>query len=85
MKEEIIETIRDTFYLKSNQINNNTPLDEIAQNSMDIVELVAVLSDKYKVAIEPSKMNRIQTVGDIVEYVIQNKGTRTGNSPIESF
>jgi acyl carrier protein len=85
MKEEIIETIRDTFYLKPEQVKDSTPLEEIAQNSMDIVELVAVLSDKYKVAIEPSKMSRIQTVGDIVEYVIQNKGTRTGNTPLESF
>ncbi len=85
MKEEIIETIRNTFYLKPEQIKDTTLLEEIAKDSMDIVELVAVLSDKYKVAIEPSKMNRIKTVGDIVEYVIKNKDTRTGNTPLESF
>ena len=85
MKEEIIETIRNTFYLKPEQIKDATRLEEIAKDSMDIVELVAVLSDKYKVAIEPSKMSHIKTVGDIVEYVIKNQDTRTGNTPIESF
>jgi acyl carrier protein len=85
MKEEVIETIRNTFYLGREQIKDTTPLEEIAKDSMDIVELVAVLGDKYKVVIEPSKMSRIKTVGDIVEYVIKNKGTRTGNKPIESF
>ena len=86
MKEEIIVTIRDIFYLKPEQIKKSTPLEEVAKDSMDIVELVAVLSDKYNVAIEPSKMNSIKTVGDIVEYVIKNKNTRTGNAtPLESF
>jgi acyl carrier protein len=85
MKEEIIETIRNVFYLKPQQIKETTRLEEVARDSMDIVELVAVLSDKYKVAIEPSKMNHIKTIGDIVEYVIKNKDTRTGNRPIESF
>jgi acyl carrier protein len=85
MKEEIIETIRNTFYLKLERVTDTTLFEEIAKDSMDIVELVAVLSDEYKVAIEPSKMNHIKTVGDIVEYVIQNKGTRTGNTPMESF
>ena len=85
MKDEIIETIRTTLYLKPEQISEATLLEKIAKDSMDIVELVAVLSDKYKVSIEPSKMNHIKTVGHIVDYVIQNKGNRGNKSPIESF
>jgi acyl carrier protein len=85
MKKEIIETIRTTFYLKPDQINEQTLLEKIVKDSMDVVELVAVLSDKYKVAIEPSKMNHIKTVGDIVEYVLRNKGNKGSRSSIESF
>ena len=85
MKDEIIETIRTTLYKKPNQVNDSTLLEEIAKDSMDIVELIAVLSDKYKVAIEPSKMNHIKTVGDIVDYVIKNRGSGQNKPPMESF
>jgi acyl carrier protein len=85
MKKEIIETIRTTLYLKPDQINEQTPLEKIAKDSMDIVELVAVLSDKYSVAIEPSKMNHIKTIGDVVEYVLRNKGSKSSRASIESF
>lgn len=85
MKKEVIETIRTTLYLKPDQVKDNTLLEEIAKDSMDIVELVAVLSDKYKVTIEPSKMSQIKTVADIVDYVIQNKGSKDSGLPIESF
>ncbi len=85
MKKEIIETIRTTLYLKPDQINEQTPLEKIAKDSMDIVELIAVLSDKYSVAIEPSKMNHIKTIEDIVKYVLDNKGDKTSRPPIETF
>lgn len=85
MKKEIIETIQTTLYLKPDQINEQTPLEKIAKDSMDIVELVAVLSDKYSVAIEPSKMNHIKTIGDVVEFVLRNKRSKSSRPPIESF
>ncbi len=85
MKDEIIEIIRATLYKEPNQVNDSTLLEDIAKDSMDIVELIAVLSDEYKVSIEPSKMNHIKTVGDIVDYVIQNKGSSKRKLPIESF
>ncbi|MEX0909833.1 MAG: acyl carrier protein [Candidatus Paceibacterota bacterium] len=85
MKEEIIETVRTTLYLKPDQVSEDTLLEKIAKDSMDIVELIAVLSDKYKVSIEPSKMNHIKTVGDIVDYIIHNEGSSSNKSPIESF
>ena len=85
MKKEIIETIRTTLYLKPDQINEQTPLEKIAKDSMDIVELIAVLSDKYSVAIEPSKMNHIKTIGDVVKYVLKNKSNKSSRPPIETF
>jgi|GEM_PF-1769279 len=85
MKEEIKELIRATLYLKPDQVTDGTLLKEIARDSMDIVELVAVLTETYKIAFEPKKMNNVHTVGDIVEYVIQNKGSGSGRPSIETF
>jgi acyl carrier protein len=85
MRKKIIETIQETLNLRSDQIKETTQLEEIAKDSMDIVELVAVLSGKYKVAIEPEKMGHIKTICDLIDYIIQNKGSSKSALPIESF
>ena len=85
MKAEIKELIRTTLYLKQEQMQDGTLLQEIARDSMDVVELVAVLSETYNIRFEPGKMAHIHTVADIVAYVIHNKGSGSGRPPIESF
>jgi len=85
MKKEIIETIRATLYLKEGTVDEATTIEAIAKDSMDVVELIAVLSSKYQVRIEPAKMNNIETVGDIVRYISENQGSAQGTSPLESF
>lgn len=82
---EIIELIRTTLLLPPNQLDESTKLESVIKDSMDIVELIAVLSDKYKVAIDPGKMKDISTIGDIAEYVEQNKNTKGQGSPMETF
>ena len=51
-------------------------LDEIIINSMDVIELIAVLSNKYKIKVEPKEMNNIKTVGDLINYIEKNKGNK---------
>ncbi len=76
MKEEIIKIITETLYLGSKKIDENTVLDKIIVNSMDVIELIAVLSSKYKIKVEPKEMNNIKTVGDLVKYIEKNKGNK---------
>lgn len=76
MKEAIIDTIRETLVLKKDQIADTTLIEDVVRDSMDIVELIAVLSNKYKVTINPSEMNHIKTVGDIVQYVLDHQGSK---------
>lgn len=85
MKEEIIKTIRETLYLKEGQISDSTQIESIAKDSMDIVELIAVLSNKYRVAINPAQMNHIKTVADIVEYVTSHENTIKDTDPMNRF
>lgn len=85
MKQDIIATIRATLYLPEDTVDEATKIEAIAKDSMDVVELIAVLSSKYQVRIEPSKMNNIETVGDIVEYISDNQGNSQGTPSIESF
>ncbi len=84
MKEDIISTIRETLS-SGKKISEATPIEEITKGSMDIVELVAVLKNKYNLSIQPSEMNHIKTVGDIVQYVQTHKDSGISKSPLESF
>lgn len=85
MNNEILETIREVFPSKKEDITEATPLEKIAKDSMEIVELVAVLRNKYDLSIQPAEMNRIKTIGDVVKYVETHKGAGKGNSPFDSF
>ena len=76
MKSEIIKIIGELLYLGKKKIDEKTILDEIIVNSMDVIELIAVLSNKYKIKVEPKEMNNIKTVGDLINYIEKNKGNK---------
>ena len=85
MNNEILETIREVFPSKKGEITESTPVEKIAKDSMEIVELVAVLRNKYDLSIQPAEMNRIKTIGDVIKYVESHKGMAKGKSPFDSF
>ena len=85
MKDEIIKAMRGILYLKKNQISDDTLLEKVIKTSMEVIELIAVLSNKYNVTIKPQEMNNIKTVGDLVKYIEKNKGSKKDKSSLESF
>lgn len=78
MSDELIETIRETLSIKAGEISVRTPIEKIVRDSIDMVELVAVLSDRYGIAVEPEALRRIKTVGDIAKYVKAHRGEAAG-------
>jgi acyl carrier protein len=74
VSDDVIETIRETLSIKEGKISLRTPIQKIVRDSIDMVELVAVLSDRYQVVIEPDALRRIKTVGDIDRYVKAHRG-----------
>ncbi len=85
METEIITTIQETFHMKTGAISLKTPLEEIATDSMDIIELIAVLSNKYKLSLQPGDMNNIKTIGDIVTFIMKQKGSDVTTGSLSSF
>ena len=84
-QDDILETIRTTLYLAPGRVNVTMPIEEVVNDSMDVVELIAVLGETYQVSIEPSKMNHIKTIGDIIAYVLANQGTAEGRAGMAAF
>ena len=74
MSDDLLETIRETLSIREGEISLRTPITKIVRDSIDMVELVAVLSDRYQIAIDPDELRRIRTVGDIARYVKAHRG-----------
>jgi acyl carrier protein len=81
VSDDLIETIRETLSIKAGQISPRTPIERIVRDSIDMVELIAVLSDRYQVTIAPEELRRIKTVGDIDRYIKAHPGKAEGNQP----
>jgi len=85
MRNEILETIRGTLYLAKDQVSEDSLIERIAKDSMDVIELIAVLSNKYKVSINPSEMGNIKTIGDIIQYVVDHHDTTKTEKSLRNF
>jgi len=78
MSDDLLETIRETLSIKEGDISLRTPISKVIRDSIDMVEMVAVLSDRYQIAVDPDQLRRIKTVGDIARYVESHRGEAAG-------
>lgn len=85
MTDEIINLIRTTLLLRADQISPETPIEAIARDSMDIVELIAVLTNTYKIAFRSQDIAKIKTVNDIISYVEMHHATPESTHPLDAF
>lgn len=47
-------------------------IDDLGADSLDIVELIMALEEEFDLEIPDSEAEKIQTVGDAVEYIKNN-------------
>ena len=50
-----------------------TFVDDLAADSLDIVELVMRIEEKFDIEIDDSEAEKIVTIGDVVEYIKNNQ------------
>jgi acyl carrier protein len=66
---EVITLIEQVFHLKKGSIATSTPIENVAKDSMDVVEFVAVLKNRRDITINPAEMINVQTVGALINLV----------------
>ena len=70
MFEKIRECIASQLGLDEEEIKMESSfINDLGADSLDIVELIMALEEKYDIEIPDEEVEKIVTVGDIVEYV----------------
>ncbi len=74
MLEEIITTLSEQLKIDKDKINENTSvLDDLGADSLDVVELLMTLEDKYGVVVPDDEVVNLKTVKSIAEYIEAHK------------
>ena len=50
-----------------------TFVDDLSADSLDIVELIMSLEEKFELEIPDEDAEKIATVGDVVKYIVEHK------------
>ena len=72
--EKVKEVIIDQLAVEDDAVKMETSfIDDLGADSLDIVELIMALEEEFDLQIPDSEAEKIMTVGDVVEYIKNNK------------
>ncbi|MBQ8298393.1 MAG: acyl carrier protein [Clostridia bacterium] len=72
--EKVKEVIIDQLAVEDDAVKLDTSfIDDLGADSLDIVELIMALEEEFDLQIPDSEAEKIMTVGDVVEYIKNNK------------
>lgn len=70
IKSRVIDILSDQLGMEKERINIDSKItDDLGADSLDTVEVVQVLEDKFNIKILDEDMKNIKTVKDIVNYL----------------
>ncbi len=72
--EKVKEVIIEQLAVEDDSVKLDTSfIDDLGADSLDIVELIMALEEEFDLQIPDSEAEKIMTVGDVVEYIKNNK------------
>ena len=73
VEQRVVEIVCEHLAVNKEQINRGTSfMEDIGADSLDIVELVMELEEEFDIQIPDDQAEKIQTVGQAVDYVEKN-------------
>lgn len=76
VEEQVRQIICEKLSVKPEQVSPATSfVNDLGADSLDTVELVMEFEDKFGMQIPDEEAEKIQTVGDAVQYIVDHQGT----------
>lgn len=67
--EQIIEIMESEVDTKFDNVDENTTFDELQLDSLDMVEIIMAIEEKFDIEISDEDGENIKCIGDAVKYV----------------
>lgn len=70
IEDDVIQIVSDQLDVPKEEISRDSSfVDDLKADSLDIVELVMALEDKFDVKIPDEDYDKIKTVGNAITYI----------------
>jgi len=79
IKEKVIKIVSEQMGVDKAEITMDTSfVNDLNADSLDTVELVMEFEDEFELSIPDEEAEKIQTVGQAVEYITKAQGQKKG-------
>lgn len=72
MLKKLIKIIE---YYFDEEINENTPIDNLKTNEIDYYDLLMDIEDEFEISIDLDEIENIKNVRELLDYVIDEKSS----------
>lgn len=85
IRAEIVEAIQGALYMPGELLREEMRVRDAVIDSIDLVEVMVILNTRFNVPLDPQSMTGIETVGDLVDYVLTHEGEAAGTPSLGRF
>ena len=76
IEDKVIAIVAEQLSVDKSEIKRETSfVDDLNADSLDTVELVMELEDEFDLSIPDEEAEKLQTVGNAIEYIEKHAGT----------
>ncbi|NPA11137.1 MAG: acyl carrier protein [Epsilonproteobacteria bacterium] len=73
--DEVKEVIVEQLNVNPEEVKPESKfVEDLGADSLDVVEMIMALEEKFEIEIPDSEAEKIQTVQDVVDYIQKHKG-----------
>jgi acyl carrier protein len=66
MEQSVREIVANQLHTKTEDLDDSMLLQDVVEDSIVLIGMVAELTDKLKLDIDPVKLNNVRTVGEAI-------------------
>lgn len=72
--EKVQEKVAEQLGIEADEVSlESSFIDDLGADSLDIVELLMALEEEFDIEIPDEEAEKLSTVGDVVDYIKNNK------------